>query len=175
MKKLNALKLILLLNLLTISSGCALWRAVLIRVTEEIHPEWNTNIVVGGVSNSIPSPVSNQPPVVIEGPRVEKVWARSDKVIGIKVAGIENWPTKTSETKTIVGMVCCNGKKFDWLSTGNVKGQQKTVDNLYGTEYFQDIKKGSTNQISIKDIHGKNETARVPFVWPWESTKRVHQ
>lgn len=162
-QKLNTLKLSLISLVLLYSSSCSTF----IKFTELVHPEWVTNSVpVEAVTNAPPIP-----PVESSDPRVEKVW-KSGSELGIKVTGIDNWPTTTAEGKTLIGIVCCNGKKFDWLSTANVKNQKKVVNNLYEGKYFQDIKTGQTVMISIKDIHGKNETERIPFVWPWVSTRK---
>lgn len=116
-----------------------------------------------------PEPIPEPEP---SGPTLVKVWAQKNKVIGFTVTGLDGWPSKTEGGKTIIGIMRCNGKKFDFVSTANAKGGGKVVDNLYGAEYGQSIAKGQTVQIDICDLNKKKATNSLPFVWPWEGTGR---
>lgn len=131
------------------------------------------------VTNTPPTPVP--PPVVTNtpptpppatGPTLVKVYAQKHQVIGFKVTGLDGWPSRVEDGKTLIGIMRCNGKKFDWVSTANAAGGGKVVHNLYGAKYGQSIKKGQTVMIDITDINGKRPTNQLPFVWPWEDTNR---
>lgn len=134
---------------------------------------------VPAVTNSVPvitNVVETPPPAVISnsvGPTLVKVWCKSSRVVGFKVENLKDWPVDTNGKKDILGIMRCNGKKFDWVSVDNAKTGVKTADNLYGTKYGQDIKKGQTVQIDITDINGKSKTNPLPLVWEWENTRNA--
>lgn len=96
------------------------------------------------------------------------VSVRGSKM-GLDYVVPSDWPRKTSKGKTINAMLCINGRKVDWLKAP--MQNEKTMGNLYDDpDFFQGIRRGQTVEVSIKDIHGKRESNRAPFVWPWKDT-----
>lgn len=102
------------------------------------------------------------------GAVLKKVYQRGSN-LGIDYTVPSSWPKKTSKGKTINAMLCINGRKVDWLKAPNQS--EKTMGNLYhDPDFFQGLKKGQPQRVSIKDINGKNESNAETFVWPWPDT-----
>lgn len=113
---------------------------------------------------------SNAPVVVKPNAILTRVYAKKKGMIGFDANVPSSWPKASSKNgKTVNAIACINGRKFDWVRVGQ---HEKGVENLYGEKYGQRIVTGQTVEFSLKDINSRNETPRLPFVWPWEPTGR---
>lgn len=63
------------------------------------------------------------------------------------------WPEKTVKAKRCNGLLYVNGKKCDWIPVGRENTGLK--NSLPGGDFAQNIRKGDTIALSIRDIDGK--------------------
>lgn len=126
-------------------------------------------------TNSVPeseNPTStNAPPEVILAPTLSDVRVTNGTVL----FKLENWQEalrekKSSNGKTVVGIMALDGRKFDWLSEDNIKTGRKTLSNLYGDEYHQSIRRGDTVTFEVQTIHGVPVTKAVACTWDTDDT-----